>query len=323
MNNICYCPVCQKESEFVVTTKRTHFTEGDISFDYIEKVANCKKCGEELFVEEINKENQELFENAYRNASNIITNKEINEILNKYRIAKRNLPLVLGLGEQTITRYLDEGYTPSKKISDLLKEVLNNPESYFKYLKMNKDNLKESVYKKTKNQIDSLLNINDNDQLIEDVAEYIIINNEETTNLVLQKLLYYVEVFYILFKGKKLFKSKCGAWDHGPVYGRIYYEFKGFGSEPIDKDFEMPKLDSDLIEIIDEVIKCFGIYSGKVLSSFTHKELPWKYSKESNLDIIDESLLTQFANNIKEEFNISSVKDIHNYSDKMIYDYNS
>ena len=321
MNNLCYCPVCQKENEFVVTNKKTNYVEGDICFDYIAKVASCKKCGEELFVEEINKENQNAFEEAYREASNIITNDEINQILDKYRITKRNLPLVLGLGEMTITRYLDEGYVPSKKISDLLKEILNNPETYFDYLRKNKENVKESVYKKSKNQVDSLLNINSNDQLIEDVAEYIIINNDETTNLVLQKLLYYVEVFYMLFKGKKLFESSCRAWEFGPVYGRIYYEFKDYGYRPIDKDFEETNLDSELREIIDEVIKNFGVYSGKVLSSFTHTELPWENTELK--EIIDESLIFEFANNIKEELKINSINDIHKYSEMKLAEYNN
>ena len=321
MKNLCYCPVCQKEMEFVVTYKKTSYNEGDICFDYIEKIANCKKCGEELFVEEINEENQHIFEENYRKASNIITNDEIKEIIDKYRITKRNLPLVLGLGEQTITRYLDEGYIPSKKISDLLKELLNDPELYFDYLKKNKDNVKESVYKKSKNQVDALLNINDNDQLIEDVAEYIIIHNEQTTNLVLQKLLYYVEVFYMLFKGRKLFKSVCRAWEYGPVYGRIYYEFKEFGHEPIDKDFEEKNIDSELKKLIDEVIKNFGIYSGKVLSSFTHTELPWKNTQEKG--IIEESLIRELANSIKEELYVSDINEIYKYSNKKISEYNS
>ena len=321
MNKLCYCPVCQKENEFVVTSKNTHYKDENVSFDYNEKVANCNNCKEELFVEEINKLNQLSFEKSYRTALNIITNDEINQILEKYRITKRNLPLVLGLGEQTITRYLDEGYIPSKKISDLLKQILDSPDIYYNYLKINKDKIKESVYKKTKNQVNSLLYINDNDELIEDVAEYVILNNEETTNLVLQKLLYYIEVFYIVFNGKKLFKSVCRAWEYGPVYGRVYYEYKDYGYNPIEKNFENIELDDELKRIIDEVIKDFGIYSGKVLSSFTHTELPWKYAKEKGLDIIDESIIFKFAYNIKEELNINYINEIHKYSEKKIAEY--
>ena len=322
MNKLFYCPVCQKENNYVITSKKNHYKEGDVSFDYEEKSANCISCGEELFIDEINKENQDLFEKAYKKSSSIITTEEIEQILSKYRITKRNLPFVLGLGEQTITRYL-EGYIPTKKNSDLLKAILESPELYLTYLNKNKRNLKESVYIKSKNQVDALLNINENDQLIEDVAEYIIIHNEQTTNLVLQKLLYYVELFYMLFKNKKLFKSACRAWDHGPVYGRIYYEFKDFGYESIEKDFEEVSLESDLKLIIDEVIKNFGIYSGKVLSYFTHHELPWQYTKNNNLDIIDESLLLEFAQDIKKKLKITNYKDISKYSNKKINEYNA
>ena len=322
MDKLCYCPICQEKREFVVVKNKVNCDENDVCFDFEESIAKCGVCGEELFVEEINEKNQEEYEKAYRKASSIITNEEINEIINKYRITKRNLSLVLGLGELTITRYLD-GYVPIKKNSDLLKSILNSPEEYLLYLNKNKKLIKESVYIKSKNQIDKLLNINDNDQQIEDVAEYIIKNNEETTNLVLQKLLYYTEVFYMLFKGKKLFKSACSAWEHGPVYGRIYFEYKEYGKEPIDKDLEDTSIDSELKELVDEIIKDFGIYSGKVLAYFTHQESPWKYAKENNLSIIDEYLIKELADNIKNKFDIVSFGDINKYSKEKIEEYNS
>ena len=321
MEKMCYCPVCQMKKEFVVINNKICCKENDIDFEFEEKIAKCVSCGEELFVEEINEINQKAYEEAYRKASSIITNDEINEIIKKYRISKRNLSLVLGLGELTITRYLD-GYVPIKKNSILLKDVLKSPDIYLEYLNKNRTLIKESVYKKSKNQVDEILNINENDQLIEDVAEYIIKNNDETTNLVLQKLLYYTEVFYMLFTGKKLFKSACGAWEHGPAYGRIYYEFKDFGKQPIDKDFDESILDNNLKELLDEIIKDFGIYSGKVLAYFTHHESPWKYARDNNLDIIDEALIKEFADNIKEECSISCYSDIKKYSIKKINEYN-
>ena len=305
----CYCPVCQMEKEFVVVENRAHYEENGINFEFDEKVAKCCDCKEELFMEEINEINQKTYEQAYRKAASTITNDEINEIITKYRISKRNLSLVLGLGELTITRYLD-GYIPIKKNSILLKEVLNSPEIYLDYLNKNKD------------LINDLLNINENDQLIEDVAEYIIKNNDETTNLVLQKLLYYTEVFYMLFFKKKLFKSTCSAWEHGPVYGRIYYEFKDFGREPIDKDIDVTNIDNELRKLIDEIIKDFGVYSGKVLAHFTHQESPWKYARENNLTTIDDNLIKELAENIKEKYSIVTYSDIRKYSDSRINDYN-
>ena len=321
MDILCYCPVCGKEEKYTIKSIKKHFKKDDISFDYIEKIAICNECGEELYVDELNSLNQEEFELTYKQALDIISTDEIREILSKYRITKRNLPYVLGIGEQTITRYLDDGYIPSKKISDLLKLVLNNPEVYFEYLNKNKDKLKDSVYKKSKNQVDYLLKINDNDTLIEDVAEYIIENNDETTNLVLQKLLYYVDLFFGLFNGKKLFKSKCSAWEHGPAYARIYYEYKSFGSDPISNDETSNELNSEIKELVDYIISDFGCYSGKVLSYFTHSEEPWKTGISSEEKIIDEEEMINYAKTIKNKHNINSYEDIQKYSNIKFEEY--
>lgn len=61
MNKQYYCPVCQKETSFVVQNRSNTITLEDGYSKFNEKVAFCKKCGEELFVDELNKENQELF----------------------------------------------------------------------------------------------------------------------------------------------------------------------------------------------------------------------------------------------------------------------
>ena len=232
------------------------------------------------------------------------------------------MPFVLGIGEQTITRYLDNGYIPSQKISNLLKKVLYNPDEYMILLEANKDKLKQNVYVKTKNQVNELLNIESNDQLIEDVAEYIITNNEETTNLVLQKLLYYVELVYMMFNKEKLYKSQCGAWDFGPVYGRIYYEYKSYKNNPIEKDYSGNKLSDDLKSIIDSVIKSFGCYSGKVLSNFTHSEFPWYNARENDETIIDKDNMIRFAKIIKERHKIETYSEISKYSSFMFSEYN-
>lgn len=320
MNKICYCPVCCKDEEYKIERIKKYYEDGEVKFYYYEKNAICSICGEELYVDELMKENQIEFEKAYKEVGSIITNEEILTIINKYRISKRNLSLVLGLGELTITRYLD-GYIPTKKISNLLKSILNSPENYYNLLIENKNNLKESVFIKSKNQVDDLLGINKNDSFIEDVAEYIIANNEETTNLVLQKLLYYVELFYMVFNNEKLFESQCKAWAHGPVYGRIYYEYKEFRKEPIEKNKEYKNFDSSLKDLIDSIIKNFGCYSGKVLSYFTHNEDPWISFSESTDQIIDKNIMIKYARLIKNDYNIKNISDISRYSVKMFEKY--
>lgn len=320
MSNKLYCPVCDKEVNYKIEKRFIHYNENGLSFDYYENVAICCECGEELYSDELQALNQKIFEDAFKKNNDIITIEEIKEILDKYKISKRELPHVLELGELTITRYLD-GYVPTKKISDLLKKVLNCPEEYKKYLDKNKDKLSHNVYMKTSNKLDSILGIGQYDEKLEECAEYIICKNLETSNLVLNKILFYFDVFYRLFNSKKIFEAQVKAWEHGPVYGRIYYEYKKFGSDPITKEEIGIHLSKNEKDLLDEIIKCFGLYSGNVLSYFTHHSGPWKISKEKGDERIDSSLIDEFANELKVKYNINNISDISNYSESMFNEY--
>ena len=316
---LLYCPVCKKEVSYITKTIKTKDEEQNISYD--ELIAICPNCGEELYSDELMKVNTDNYKKAYSSINDIITKEEIEFILKKYRISKRNLPLILGMGEQTITRYLD-GYIPRKKISDFLKDINDSPEMYYEFLEKNKDKIKNSAYIKSKNELDSILGIEFNDQVLEDAAEYIIIKNEETTNLELQKMLYYANVLYIIFYNKQAFISRCGAWQHGPVYGRIYYKYKSFGNEIIDEDDNENYIDDKLKSILDSIIKYFGCYSGKVLSYFTHSESPWKKAIENKNEYIDETDIIEFAHKIKKEYDIKEINDIRKYSEAKYKEYN-
>ena len=205
----------------------------------------------------------------------VISIKEINEIIEKYNIGKRPLSIILGFGEITITRYLD-GYPITKQKSDVLKEILNSPEEFLKYLEKNKDDISNIAYAKSKRSVEKLLNIKfDNDNELENVSDYIVRNNDDITNLSLQKLLYYCQLFSYVIMDKPMFVSPCSAWDHGPVYKNIYYKYKANGSELIN-NINIPNTNINNKELVDEILKDFGCFSGKVLCFFTHTEETWK-----------------------------------------------
>lgn len=69
----------------------------------------------------------------------MITVSEIKFILEKYHIEKRPLSKLLGLGEITITRYID-GQLPSKNYSDLLFNILNDEHKMRSIAKENNNN---------------------------------------------------------------------------------------------------------------------------------------------------------------------------------------
>ena len=94
-------------------------------------------------------------------------------------------------------------------------------------------------------------------------------------------LLYYIQGNYAAIYDKPLFDAPCEAWVHGPVYRNVYNLFRDFKYNPIDDDRFVPLKESALPltpeakEVVDRVLDTFGMYSGKVLESITHKEAPW------------------------------------------------
>lgn len=73
-----------------------------------------------------------------------------------------------------------------------------------------------------------------------DVAKYVLSLTDEKSgntisNLGLQKLLYYVQGYYIACFNKPLFEENILAWDHGPVVKEVYEEYKKYKYNSIPK----------------------------------------------------------------------------------------
>lgn len=313
------CIECGCDLKYKVVEENYLYEEDDLRVEYKGKKAICESCGKEISIDEIENYNQEQFEKAYKEINDIITIEDIEKILVKYDIGKRVLSKLLGLGEITITRYL-EGYIPTTKNSNYLKKILNDEEYYYSILLKNGHLISKLAYKKTANACEKLLNLTSGDQALVDVAQYILSNVCEITNLMLQKLLYYVQLFGMMLNDEVVFKSNCKAWKHGPVYGEIYYLFKDYGAQPISENIEnTPRLDSKIKSIVDGVINSFSCYSGNVLTYFTHSEDPW-INTETN-DVIETECMFEFAKKIQKENKIKSVNDIEIYSKKMFEKY--
>ena len=312
-----YCLICNENVNVIVQDVKKKYQDEHISIEYEGKVAKCPKCGEELFNDYVNKYNQNKIHEKYKIDYEIITKEEIQQILKRYNIGKRPLSLLLNFGEITITRYLD-GYTPTPKNSKVLKEILYSPSDYYSILQMNKNHIKDTAFKKSEDATKKLLNISSDDNTISDVSKYIV-SKIEVTNLALQKLLYYIQIFYKGFYDKWAFISRCSAWDHGPVFGAIYYQYKSFGKSIIENNEpEEIILDIDLKLIVDNVIKYFGCYSGSTLRAFTHNERPWNDAYQSEDKIIEKQVLKEFGDEILTKYAIKNVTEINKYSESMI-----
>lgn len=146
---------------------------------------------------------------------------------------------------------------------------------------------------------------------INQIADYIILKlnfgGETVINIKLQKLLYYVQAWYLAFYNERLFPERFQAWVHGPVSRTIYNRFapaKSLYSEIYLKDvtpgFELNSLDPKIRQHIESVLEAYTPFSGSELESMTHRETPWiaarsGYSPSERCEVeIDEELMGSY-----------------------------
>lgn len=276
------CWNCRKKSEYTIKNRESVRTINRNDYTYNEQYAVCNICGEEVMVPGLSDANERNIDNLYRRNNGLITIDNIYTILKRYNIEKRPLSNLLGLGELTITRYLD-GQLPSRRYSDLLLKISDDDNAMKEILNKNKCNITEKAYSKSMRAISDREDLLKNNTKIELISLYVIKSSYEVTNLSLQKLLYYIKAFGFIMLKKDVLNESCEAWVYGPVFPTVYEKYKKFGceiisNEDLNMNFENLLSDEER-SMIDYVLKCFGIYNGSILREFTHKERPWKNAR--------------------------------------------
>lgn len=316
------CWKCHKVVPYSVVHRRRVRTIGGKDYEYQEKYGVCDICGEEITVPGLIDENERLLDDIYRVDNNLITIDEIKDIMEKYNIEKRPLSHVLGLGEHTISRYV-EGAMPSKKYSDFLKRVLKYHNLMRENLERNKDDITDIAYRKTDEALSVIEDLCSYDTKIELYALYIIHKGYDVTNLSLQKLLYYVKSFSFIILGRDMVGDKCEAWAYGPVFPDIYNKYRELGSAVIvdyDESIDYDKLLSpEEKRILDYIVDCFGIFNGKVLMKMTHKERPWREAREGlpefapSSNVISEEVIFEYFKEADQKYNLKKVEGVKRY----------
>lgn len=143
-----YCPYCKKEVEYRIEKRDIKEFKG-IEVNTFENVAICNECNEDLYVNEIENENNERIFKIYRKIANIITPQDIVNLRNKYDISQRELTAILGFGKMTINRY-ERGGLPSKSQSDYIRLLIDNEIEFVNRVKAayEKNEISEKMYKK-------------------------------------------------------------------------------------------------------------------------------------------------------------------------------
>lgn len=324
-SHVCsaYCESCK---QIVSTeTSKSQLSEelNGVKCEFGSLLVKCTICGQPCFVPEIEELNKEALYDSYRQQRGIISLERLRELPEKYNIGKRPLSILLGWGELTFSRFYD-GDIPSKKYSDILIQLFDNPITYRNFLCKNSDRISIAAVQKSLKTVNLIIDDKVHDPVLYSCARYIITQFDEITPLVLQKLLYYINGFYIAFLGESCFVEKCEAWQNGPVYPTIYYLLKEGTLLSIDNlpiSIDNPEiLPSKLQVITDAVVKSFGCYSGDKLTKFTHEEAPWMRAHDNRIEnsIIRNEDLREYFKQVCSTYSIVSVADIRNYSIALI-----
>ncbi len=127
----------------------------------------------------------------------------------------------------------------------------------------------------------------------------------DLSNLKLNKLLYYAQGCHLKRTGKPLFCDNIEAWQHGPVVADIYHAYKSFGNRPINEfegEFDSSDFDEFEMQTLLDTAREFGKYSASALREMTHQpNTPWSlYFKEGKRNIVipNETIKSYFDNSV-------------------------
>lgn len=314
------CADCRSLQSYDIRTEQQTREWNGKKYKFNKRVAICRKCGNKVMVPGLADLNEAEFEIKCREENDYIQIYEIQDILTKYDVEKRPLSKVLGLGEHTIENYL-KGQLPSKRYSDMLRQVLISYKYMEKFYSTNRDKLNKLASEKIDNKLKYYESINSGNSVIEQVALYILNSKYEITNMSLQKLLYYIEAFCETLLKKRIFDNRCEAWMYGPVYPEIYEKYKSFGSAVIlvDNADLSDSLSADVREVIDFVLSQYAIYNGVTLKDLSHSEEPWKAAhegygeKEHCTEEISHEAIAKYFGKVNEKYDLSNEAGVKKY----------
>jgi uncharacterized phage-associated protein len=124
-------------------------------------------------------------------------------------------------------------------------------------------------------QIDSVL-----------LSKYVLASTGQMNHMKLQKLLYYIQAWHLVFFEQPLFEDDFEAWLHGPLTRKVWNTYRDYSilwntltinsreTKEIKKKVK-EILSKDQLEMIKDVLAEYGDKSAYHLESLTHSEQPW------------------------------------------------
>jgi uncharacterized phage-associated protein len=140
----------------------------------------------------------------------------------------------------------------------------------------------------------------------------------KTTNLALNKIIYFLHGVYLSRTNRPLVEAKIEAWEYGPVFREVYQNFKKFGDGPIltnalFRDYsngEVREYSSELDPDDDALLRSFAeaylrIRAGKLVDMSHVEDGPWHAAwyhegrVNPGMEITNEAIRTHFSKSVR------------------------
>jgi uncharacterized phage-associated protein len=130
-----------------------------------------------------------------------------------------------------------------------------------------------------------------------DVAQFLLEKLGPMTTMKLQKLVYYSQVWSVVWDDDRLFPEPIEAWKNGPVVRSLGESVRGqFRVSSLPKA-DVNRLTERQRETVAAVSKAYGEKDAQWLSDLTHMESPWKnaYAQAQNTEISLEDISEYYS----------------------------
>lgn len=120
-----------------------------------------------------------------------------------------------------------------------------------------------------------------------DVADWFInrIDRQEgevITALMVQRLVYFAQAWFLANKGRPLFADDFEAWPTGPVVRSIFERFENFAYANVPAMDVVREIKGEKLDLLEDIHERYGCYRVKKLEELSQEEGgPWQTSRGS------------------------------------------
>lgn len=127
---------------------------------------------------------------------------------------------------------------------------------------------------------------------LREICSLIVRLKPNTSNLVLQKLLYFIQAASLVYLNHPAFEENIEAWQYGPVVPEAYKIFK-YNKNYFTKELEKTDENIELFELIEEIVSNLGEKAPFDLVDLTHSYFSWidAWNSPYSSNISNESIL--------------------------------